>query len=443
MQNRIFSLLTLLSKKPIWAVIGLSLTHFILARFGEREEIWRLWALVSLAFLFYIFLIREEKGFSQKFIFFSALALRIPFLGQEPLLSDDFYRFFWDGQLWISGYNAYEWLPSTFMATNQVLFSQELFNQLNSPNYYTVYPPLNQFIFSLSAYLSGNDVNQFVFVLQLILFGVEMSILWVILKLSTIKKKFRPELYYFNPLICLEFTGNIHFEGLLVSFLLLAYVIHTKYNKLWITSLLWGLSVATKLTPLIFAPLIWFHLTKKQRFSFFTLAFLFNALLFLPLFQISTFTHILSSINLYFQHFEFNASVYFVLRWFGNLLYGYNPIATLGPILSLFTFFGIWWISYRFRTRRIVEVALWIQLLFILLATTVHPWYLFPLILLSSVSSWRFPLIWSWLVFLTYFSYATVPYEENLYLVGLEYTLVIGFAWFEYTRMKRKVSTSA
>lgn len=441
MRIKISPILTLLSEKTLWAALGLSLTHFLLARFGEREEIWRLWALVGLAFFFYFLLVRKRNTFSPTFLLLGALAFRIPYLGQQPLLSDDFYRFFWDGQLWLFGYNAYEWLPSDLIRTNPTFFSQALFSKLNSPNYYTVYPPLNQFLFSFSAYTAKGDINQFVLILQLILLGIEMSTLWITSKLSTVWKSFRLELYYFNPLICLEFIGNIHFEGLVTSFLLLAYVIHTRYNKLWITSLFWGLGVATKLTPLLFAPLIWFRLTRNQRFTFFVLAFLINAFLFLPLFQLSTFAHIFSSINLYFQHFEFNASVYFVLRWFGTLLYGYNPIAILGPILSFSTFLGIWWISYRLRPISIIELALLVQLLFILLATTVHPWYLFPLILLSSMSSWRFPLIWSGLVFLTYFSYTTFPYKENLYLVGIEYTLVLGFAWIEYKRSKQKTTS--
>lgn len=424
--------LSFLKSISLWGTLGLLITHLLLANFGEREQIWRLWTLVSLAFFFYFILIKQKTLLSRKYIFFSALIFRIPYIGQEPLLSDDFFRFFWDGELWISGYNAYEWLPSAFVSKSQTVFSTELFNELNSPNYYTVYPPLNQYLFIFAAYLSDSDVTQFTTFLQIILFSIEMLILWIILKLSTNKLKFRPEIYYYNPLICLEFTGNIHFEGLVVSFLLLAYVIHKTQKKMWITSLFWGLAVATKLTPLIFAPIIWFRISRKQRFSFFGLAFLLNVLLFLPLFHLSTVEHIFSSINLYFQHFEFNASIYFILREIGTFLYGYNPIATLGPSLSLLTFLGIWWISYIYKQKSSIEVGLWVQLLFILFATTVHPWYLFPLVMFSSLSIWRFPLIWSACVFLTYFSYGTVPYKENLYLVGLEYILVIGYIWYEY-----------
>ena len=209
--------LSFLKSISLWGTLGLLITHLLLANFGEREQIWRLWTLVSLAFFFYFILIKQKTLLSRKYIFFSALIFRIPYIGQEPLLSDDFFRFFWDGELWISGYNAYEWLPSAFVSKSQTVFSTELFYKLNSPNYYTVYPPLNQYLFIFATYLSDSDVTQFTTFLQIILLGIEMFILWIILKLSTNQLKFRPEIYYYNPLICLEFTGNIHFEGLVVS----------------------------------------------------------------------------------------------------------------------------------------------------------------------------------------------------------------------------------
>jgi len=65
-------------------------------------------------------------------------------------------------------------------------------------------------------------------------------------------------------------------------------------------------------------------------------------------------------------------------------------------------------------------------------ATTVHPWYICPLVLLGVAGNWRFPLAWSASVLLSYAAYRVFPYSEIPALIALEYAVLTGTLLWEY-----------
>jgi len=68
-----------------------------------------------------------------------AILLRIALVFAFPNLSDDIYRFLWDGHLWLAGENPFNHLPSWYAAQGEWLpgHSMDLYKALNSPEYYT------------------------------------------------------------------------------------------------------------------------------------------------------------------------------------------------------------------------------------------------------------------------------------------------------------------
>lgn len=66
-------------------------------------------------------------------------------------------------------------------------------------------------------------------------------------------------------------------------------------------------------------------------------------LLFAPL---PLWKNLLQSANLYYQKFEFNASIYYLLRQIGFWWYGYNTIAFLGKALAVLAIAGIFFICW-------------------------------------------------------------------------------------------------
>ena len=71
--------------------------------------------------------------------------------------------------------------------------------------------------------------------------------------------------------------------------------------------------------------------------------------------------------------------------------------------------------------------------------TTMHPWYIATLIILSIFTKYRFPIVWSLMVILSYQAYANTPWKENLWFVGLEYIIVYGVLIGELITFSKRV----
>ena len=135
------------------------------------------------------------------------------------------------------------------------------------------------------------------------------------------------------------------------------------------------------------------------------------------------------SLGLYFQRFEFNASLYYLARWIGTLLVGYNPIAAVAPLLSILSALAIMalsWLAYQ-RNWGIAATFSILYAVFLLGSAIVHPWYVLPLVALAPLLKDRAAILWSALIFLTYAGYTATGYQEILGLVAVEYGLVLTY----------------
>jgi alpha-1,6-mannosyltransferase len=126
-----------------------------------------------------------------------------------------------------------------------------------------------------------------------------------------------------------------------------------------------------------------------------------------------------------------------VVRWIGFQVKGYNIIATAGMVLPLI-FVALLLVLSFFRRNRSLQQLISTMLLavtaYFLLSTTVHPWYIITPLLLSVFTRYKFALVWSLLVMLSYFAYSNENYEENLWLIAVEYITVIGILCWELFR---------
>jgi len=386
---------------------------------------------------------KAESGFS--LLIGAALAFRLIGLTSMPTLSDDVYRFIWDGRLLAHGYNPFLYLPSEILSTPlaaKAELTDALFQKLNSPHYYTVYPPLLQGWFGVSATWGGTDELATAFWLRLPILLGELGTCWLLYRLLSLLGKDEATmkrgvlLYALNPLVIVELTANIHYEGLTTCFLLAGLYFYQKHKDLPSATYL-GIAAGVKLLPLIFLPALldkgrW---RKSLRYVLATgVVFLFPFLFF---FDAAILENLSTSLDLYFRRFEFNASLYYILREVGTLIWGYNPIATIGPFLALVAASLILFFSWSQRLKlSLPERWLWVLSTYLLCATTVHPWYVVPLIALCVLTRFRFPLLWSVVLPLTYVAYGQVPFYENLWIVGMEYGIVGGWMVWESLRFR-------
>jgi len=401
------------------------------------------------AFAAYYYFIRHKLVYPNphNILLFAAVAIRIISVFAFPALSDDIYRFVWDGSLAVGGYHPFEHLPSFYLeAGNQVDgVTQELFDQLNSQNYYTIYPTISQWVFTFSAWLFPDSIWGFSLsmkgILALMDIGSILVIRQILLKMDM--NMDRVLLYALNPLVIIEICGNGHFEGAMIFFMILSIFFFVKdQDSIWnliLSALFLAAAVASKMLPLMFLPLLLAIIPWKKALKYYVFTGIWLVVLFAPMLSSTLIAHLGESLNLYFQKFEFNASIYYIIRWIGYQVKGWNIIQDAGPMLGLTVFLAIWILTYFNNVKNKSwsskdgwpRLAMWALTIYLAFATIVHPWYITTLVALSIFTSYRFPLLWSGLITMTYINYSYEVYTENLWVVGLEYLLVFGMLIFE------------
>ena len=101
----------------IFAIILSVICYFFFAYYTERTKFYAvsfLW--FSLFGLFYLLLKNKNSSFTILVVI--AVLFRFIFLFATPNLSQDFYRFIWDGRMLLNGFNPYLSLPETFVQQN-------------------------------------------------------------------------------------------------------------------------------------------------------------------------------------------------------------------------------------------------------------------------------------------------------------------------------------
>ncbi|MDG1091436.1 MAG: polyprenol phosphomannose-dependent alpha 1,6 mannosyltransferase MptB [Flavobacteriaceae bacterium] len=387
------------------------------------------------------------KSYSLKQILGIGILFRLIFLLSTPLLSQDFFRFLWDGMLLSNGLNPYEATPDLLNQTAPLFstpFSQELYKGMGalSAEHYSNYPPINQLGFYLASLIGGNSILANIISIRVLLILSDLGIFWFGIKLLDYlnRSKKRIGLYFLNPLIIVELTGNLHWEGLMVFFFIFGlYLIFVKNQWKWATIPM-AISVASKLIPLLILPLFWRFLKPKKSMLFGLLILLCLFLFFVPFFLgADNLSHYLNTIGLWFNRFEFNGSIYYVIRAIGYEVKGYNIIRKLGTV-SPYIILGIVAVFTFIRNNKTPHVLLTGMLFclscYFFIATTVHPWYIVSLVSLAIFTNYSYPLIWSALVVLSYATYGNPDFNENYYLIGLQYGIVYGVFLLELIQRK-------
>lgn len=429
--------------------------YFFIAHFLERTEFSLLvFCWISLFTCFYFFI--NNNKLSSKSLFILSIIFRLIFLFSIPNLSQDFYRFIWDGRMILEGLNPYLTLPKNFITqggylpVNQAVELYAGMGELNG-SHYTNYPPINQLCFFMAALFSNQSILGSVIVMRTLIIIADIGIIKIgsnLLEKLNINPN-RIYLYALNPFIIIELTGNLHFEPVMLFFMVWA--LYQLQQQKWVMSaILFACSVSVKLIPLFFLPLFfqWFIKNKKNNLNFakliifYTITLGVTLLLFLPFFSSQLVTNYLDSVGLWFKNFEFNASFYYVFREIGYVYRGYNEIAIIGkilPALSILFLTTITFFRNNINLRNLITAMLLTLSFYYFMSTTVHPWYLSTLIILSVFTTYKFPIIWSLAIILSYQAYANIPWKENLWFVALEYIIVFSFLIWEVSKKKKPI----
>lgn len=404
----------------------------------ERTDSMALFSCCCAAFIGYYCLIRQPLPFYTAL--FTGIGIRLIFWDSLPELSQDFYRFLWDGQLQTEGINPYAFKPFELIESRTSPFYQQLFEGMGSlsQQHYSNYPPASQWLYYLSAKLGGTNLGIQIAVLRSFLIGGDIV---TFVALRKILNHFRLPLhyalfYFLNPLLVLEGSWNLHGEGLMLA--ATAWGIWFYLQKKWRSSGgFFALGVALKLLPLLWLPILVPSLKWKEKGLLVGFGGLWSLLFWAPYFSIEYGYHFLESLRLWFSNFEFNASIYYLIREWGYYEKGYNIIRKLGKITpwvltAMVALFSMW--PQREKNHQIWTRALGLMSLYYMTATTVHPWYLIHLVFLSVLTPYRYAILWSGTVLLSYVTYADPNFVEPVWLPWIEYLPVYGLLAWELLR---------
>jgi len=388
-----------------------------------------------LAIVTYIlFICSKPIGKKLQWLIIVGILVRLVSIFFFPQLSDDIYRFIWDGRLAQNGIQPYAYLPIDIVEQIPSLADGDILSKMNSPEYYTVYPPVSQFVFYLGSWL-GLSVEISSILMKSIFFISELATLFFSLKILKWLKLSPSNIlvYWLNPLIIIEGIGNLHFEIIMIGFLSVSiYYWLTARHYLAIVFL--AFSVGSKLLSLLILPYLLWQIRWKDSIIVLVLFIAVSLLIFSPLLVGLNYDEFLSSIDLYFRKFEFNAGFYYVLRWLGFQVTGYNLIAYIGPLLGLWFIIITLWITIQEKVKNPIVFLYLVTLIYLLFSTTIHPWYLSIPLFCSIFIRSRVAVTWSCLIWLTYINYNEDVYFENLWIVGLEYIFLLVYILYEMKR---------
>lgn len=416
-----------------------ALVYYYFAYELDRTHFYEVLLGFSITFIAYALLIKQATQKDIRYYQYLGIGLRAIFLLSIPSLSDDYFRFIWDGQLIMNGISPFDYLP----AEVPVDFpnKEELLVGMNSPEYYSIYPPIAQLVYFLGVLISPNSIWGSIVSMRMFILLAEVGSIFLIPKLlSNLKLNPNNSLWYIlNPLVIVELTGNLHFEAIMLFFLLGALYLMVANRKM-ASSVIWALSAGTKLIPLVFLPALFRKYKFGELFLIYGSVVLSFLLLWLPFYNGELIPHFLESFNLYFKSFEFNASLYYIVRWLGYEATGYNIIGVAGqymPKIALVIMLLLMLRKSNVDWQKIFESLFFAISIYYLFAFIVHPWYICSVLFLGVFTRYKFAILWSFLATLSYWAYQTSAYEENIFLIAFEYIAVIAFFAFEFFKKKQ------
>jgi hypothetical protein len=178
-----------------------------------------------------------------------AVLFRLSIIFAPPYLSDDIYRYIWDGRVQAAGINPYRYVPAAPEVAQ--LRDDAIYPNINRRDYaHTLYPPAAQVVFLLTTRISETVVW-----MKLTMVIFEFVTIWAIAQLLDLLGRPRQLLllYAWHPLVIWEFAGSGHVDAIAIGFMALAFLAWQRKSDAGAGVML-ACATLTKLFPVVLLP---------------------------------------------------------------------------------------------------------------------------------------------------------------------------------------------
>jgi len=260
---------------------------YVLERAGERRAV--LWIVLAAAFVF-----------------------RLTLVPLEPSLSDDLYRYRWDGLIQRAGWNPYAIAPEDpRLAQFRDAYWPHVSNQ-EMPN---IYPPVTELVLRATAAVSAKLLAFKAPMLAAEALLLALLAFWI---RRTGRRDFTLAIYAWNPLVVVEVAASGHNDPLAMLFSAAALFLIIERRTV-LSTLALAAAVLAKFFPILLAPLLLRRTGWPRSARSWTgvgLACGLAALTWWP--YRAAWPGVLGLFHPYRKHWVNNASLYSVLHWFSG-----------------------------------------------------------------------------------------------------------------------------
>lgn len=285
---------------------------------------------------FYILGLEEV---SPRFLYwtFGLVALTFAILTlMRPTLSDDMYRYVWDGRVQAQGISPYRFPPIAPELGH--LRDAAVYPSINRKGVVTVYPPAAEAAYAFLWRIVPDNIHWFQ--IAMALGALSAGFLLVCLLRDLNRSSARVLIYLGSPLLAFETAHSAHVDGLILPFLVGAWWARVRERDGWVGFLL-GIATGMKFYPALLLPFLWRPQHSKGRWIM-PLAFIATVTTFYIPYAITNGSGVLGFLPRYFQE-SFNISP--LVSWLKGLLFSFgwhSPDRISFVALGLIAIFACW-----------------------------------------------------------------------------------------------------
>lgn len=341
--------------------------------------------LVAFAGFLLALIVVGDRELSWRWLWLAPVAFRVALLTTTPTLSDDVYRYLWEGHLVAEGADPYAH-PVDAPELDQ--YDVAVRADVNNRTLASPYLPAAHALFAVAAVVAPSTP----LTMQVLMVGFDLLTAFLIARLLALAQlpASRLLLYLWNPLVIVEAAHGAHID-VYMTFLAVGALLAAErtVNRggaepiRLLSPLLLAMAVLTRPLPLLVLPLLWWRWRWPERVAF---GAVITAVV-VPVGLAAGWglsdpprgTGLFGSILVYAQDFRFNSGIF---HWLENGLPAVGGVEArtltrwlVGAVLAL-ALAGTGYLARGAGLRRRLALVALPAFVYVILTPALHPWYL-------------------------------------------------------------------